>query len=196
MYPGFPAQHCEQVFLQCVAGWGLGLWRDKDLATTFDEKALSCEALADRDLFREINRILPNSSPMIKAISEGRLKAGDITRSIYAIKHSKYSVHPSISVVRNTGHDGSGENCGITDLFDAQEICTREITFNLAKPIKVSSLDQKWVSTFMGGWFAQVHGWLIFLKFNATNSSSRIFYQGLLKAYGLVFRIRQFVRQI
>lgn len=191
MYPGFPAEHYDQVFLQSVACWGVGLWRDRDLSSYFDEIALSREVLSNKELFQKVSRTLPNAPPIIKAISEGRLTAGDVTRSIFAIKHNKYSVHPSISLVRNIGHDGSGEHCGVSDIYSLQEICHSQIVFNLSKPIQVSYSDRKWIFAFMGGWFAQLHGWLLFLKINSANPITHLLYQALLKAYGLVYRIRK-----
>jgi hypothetical protein len=188
MYPRFPAKGYEQVFLQIVACYGVALWRDKDIGPPhFDEIGLAKEVLGDKNLFKQISRVLPHSSLMIQAIAEGRLTAGDVTRSIIAIKQNKYSVYPSVSLVRNMGFDGSGEHCGVNNIYATQKICDEEIIFNLAKPIEVSSFDVKWLNTFFGGKFAQIYGQLVFFKFNANNLISRIFFTGLLKTYEKVY---------
>jgi hypothetical protein len=194
MYPGFPAKYYEQVFLQSVACWGVAWWRDKDLDLFFDEVALAKEVLADKNLFKKVTRVLPNTPLMIQAIAAGHLKAGDVTRSIIAIKQNKYSVHPSVSLVRNMGHDGSGEHCGVNNIYGVQKIYDKKIIFNLHKPIDVSPLDAKWIATFLGGRLAQFYGDLVFLKLNASHRISRNLFSMFVKAYdkgiGLVNRIR------
>lgn len=201
IYPGFPTKHYEQIFLQCAAGWGIALWRDKDFGPFFDETSLSKEVLADKNLFKKISRVLPHTPLMIQAIAEGRLKAGDVTRSIIAIRDNKYTVHPSVSLVRNMGSDGSGEHCGVNSIYATQAICENKIVFNLRKPIEVTRFDSKWIATFFGGRFARLYGDLIFLQFNAKYVVSRIFFTRLLQAYdkaygkvgGLRLRIRRFL---
>lgn len=200
MYPGFPAKAYEQIFLQSAASWGIGLWRDKDFGPFFDEMSLSKEVLADRNLFNKINRTLPNMPLMIQAIAEGRLKAGDVSRSIIAIRDNNYTVHPSVSLVRNIGNDGSGEHCGVNHIYATQEIYEEKIIFNLHKPIEVLPSDAKWIFTFFGGKFARIYGDLIAAQFNAKYVVSRIFFAGLLnaydKVYGKVRALRYRIRQL
>lgn len=88
MYPGFPAKCNEKFFCQFVASWGFALWRDKDFAPFFDDRRIAQEVFADKKLFKKINRMLPHTPSMIKAIAEGRLGAGDVVRSILSIKNN------------------------------------------------------------------------------------------------------------
>ena len=196
MYPGYPAKRNEQIFLQCVASWGFALWRDKDVALSFDEKQIAKEVFADKNLFKKINQSLPHMPPMIKAIAEGHIRAADVIRSVLAVKHEQYSVYPSFSLVRNIGHDGSGEHCGVNDIYAVQEISSKQIIFNRHKPIEMSRFDRLWVTHFFGGRFAQIYGWLIFLNFNANHIISRTFFLRLLKVHekvqGLASRCRHF----
>jgi hypothetical protein len=101
------------------------------------------------------------------------------------------------------GNDGSGEHCGVNDIYSTQEICHRKINFNLKKPIEMSNFDKKWVSSFHGGKFAQVHGKLVYFKFNSNHVISRNFFSLLLKTYDIAFgkanslvhRLRKFLHQ-
>jgi hypothetical protein len=195
IYPGFPAKSCEQIFLRCIACWGIGLWRDKDLSLSYDEVGLSNEVLSNKELFRKVNNALPHAAPMIRAISNGQLTAGDVTRSIFAIKHNKYSVYPSVSLVRNIGHDGSGEHCGLNSTYSTQVIADQPTAFNIEKPTYAAAADEEWLANFFGGKWSKFYGWLIFWDLNAKYFISRLFFRGILKIYGLGYRIRLFLRQ-
>jgi hypothetical protein len=189
MYPGFPAKTLEQIYLQCVSYWGVGLWRDKDLPPSFDEVSFSREILIDKYLFGKVNRTLPHMAPMIKAIAEERLKTSDVTRANFAVRYDKLSIYPSVSLIRNTGNDGSGANCGINDAYSKQAIANCFIELNFDKPIMVVKQDERWLSKFLGGKKAELYGWLIFWELNATNTISLSIAKIFLKCYGLFYRL-------
>lgn len=50
----------------------------------------------------------------------------DSAISYYMIKNNLYTIFPTISKVKNIGHDGSGEHCGIDDKFCQQSIDSGE----------------------------------------------------------------------
>jgi hypothetical protein len=189
MYPGFPAKNLEQIYLPCVSYWGVGLWRDKDLPPSFDEVSFSREILANKCLFGKVNRTLPHLAPMIKSIAEGRLKTSDVTRASFAIRYDKLSIYPSVSLVRNTGNDGSGANCGINDAYSNQAISNHFIEINLDKPTAANINDEKWLSKFLGGRRAELYGWLIFWELNANNVINRSIAKVFLKSYGMLYRL-------
>jgi hypothetical protein len=186
MYPGFPGKRSEQIFLKFVATWGVALWRDKDLALKVNEKMIAKEVFADKDLFKKVNQLIPHTPPMIKAVTEGRIEANDLIRSVLAIKYDQYSVFPSFSLVRNIGNDGTGEHCGVNDIYDNQEISSNKIILDVHKPIESSKLDEEWLSNFFGGKSARIYGLLIFWNFNANHIFSRIFIFSLVKTYEIV----------
>lgn len=46
----------------------------------------------------------------------------DTVVSYWMFMHSKYSIFPVLSKVRNTGHDGTGEHGGVTDRYLRQPL--------------------------------------------------------------------------
>lgn len=173
MYPGFPLTDYEQIYLQCLAGWGVAYWRDKDIGPEFDGKELANEVLSKKSLFNKVNNRLPHMTPMIKSIVDGKLKAGDVNRCNYIIKHEKICVFPSISLVRNIGYDGTGEHCGVNEIYEKQKIAEQEIQFDMLKPRKPVLDDARWIAGFFGGRKAIFRNRLLFAEFNAANRVSK-----------------------
>ncbi len=169
MYPGFPAQELRPILIQAHAGWGVGYWRDKDSISDLDQKDFAQEIFADRGLFTKINNGLPHMAPKLKQMAEGRLIAGDVIRSALLFKHDWYSVFPSISLVRNIGHDGTGVHCGISERYVNQEICKTEISFKGFFHLELDVLHQDWIYKYFGGWPAALRNELIYLEKNASN---------------------------
>lgn len=154
MYPHFPARSNSQIYLRCFAGWGFGLWRDKDIGIDtfdFDQRALAAKMIRDRSLLLNMNRCLPHVAPMLASIAEGHLKAEDAIRCGDMTKKLKLSVFPAMSLVRNIGFDGSGEHCGVDDLFARQEIASEPLGIDLSIPRLMLSEDEAWLCSFFGG---------------------------------------------
>lgn len=117
------------------SGWGVAYWTKKECVLQ--------EKMARPKLFEKIIKspiyglmILqryPALYKMLYDMVKGGYKWGDTMRTSLNIIGGTYQVRPSISLVRNCGNDGSGENCGINDL-DKQEI-SQETTFDFEKPI-------------------------------------------------------------
>lgn len=107
-----------------VTAWGIGCWKEKDnefhnLNDDYFLKVLS--------FGKAYYKVLSKCPLGISAISEMFLKKtswGDWKRSIYCILENKYQLRPALSLVRNWGHDGSGEHCGINNSFTARNIST------------------------------------------------------------------------
>lgn len=109
LYPGFSA-------------WGVGLWKEKwsevdwklnnnDLLSDLSEnKKLIKEYLGER-VYWSIKNMCQNNFTFIDAY---------ICYHLY--KQKKYSIFPTISKVRNYGHDGLGEHGGINNIFASQKI--------------------------------------------------------------------------
>lgn len=170
MYPNFPDKNFEQLYLPCLSFWGTGFWRDKDIYPNFNEVKLAKEILADSVLFTKVNRILPHMAPMIKAIIDGKLQAGDVTRCNYIIKHDQMCVFPSVSLVQNIGNDGTGVNCGTDTAFDNQKISEHPVNFNHEKPKEIDPKHIEWLRIYFGGTKAIIRGYLIRQDFITNNA--------------------------
>lgn len=105
------------------SAWGIGKWRDKydigELELEFFEKIL-CSLRKSMKIFLYQPVLL---SQLISMVSKKK-KWGDIMNCTFNILNSTYQLHPSISMVRNWGNDGTGEHCGRDDSFSKQEILT------------------------------------------------------------------------
>ncbi|MBF9024379.1 hypothetical protein HKCCD6035_02340 [Rhodobacterales bacterium HKCCD6035] len=151
MFPEFPSQYYENIFLQCYVGWGVAFWRDKDIYPGFDEEKISKHILNDKYLFNKVNNILPHILPMTQLIVDKKLRAADVSRCNYMVKNDLVCVFPSVSIVRNNGHDGTGSHCGIDAAYAKQRIAEKDIQFDTLKPRKPKRNDERWVTSFFGG---------------------------------------------
>ena len=151
MFPNFPFKHYNQTYLRCFNGWGAAFWRDKDMFPNFDQRGLSAQVLSNKNLFKTVNKLLPHVVPMTHLIKSGKLNAVDVTRCNYIIKNDQVCVFPSISLVRNIGHDGTGSHCGTDAAYEKQRIAEKAIQFDTLKPRKPKRNDERWVTNFFGG---------------------------------------------
>lgn len=118
-------------FFKSFSAWGFGIWRDRFLTKN------ECN-----EMIPKINTYLKNpiKSSQLNKYQYGLLmglmnivKTNKITGDrIYCynnIVNDTYCVFPSISKVRNTGHDGTGEHCPKLDNFN-NIFCLQEIDNN------------------------------------------------------------------
>jgi hypothetical protein len=193
-YPGFPLDgYVTSVPLQDFAAWGYGSWRDRNIINQdFDQKKLMTEIFAKRKIFSAINHTLPHMAPMMKYILDGKLRAGDVSQAALLFKENKVCIFPSKSLVRNVGHDGSGEHCGVDDLYSSQEIFTKHVPINYQMSIVPSDVHSKWVRNFLGGYKGIALGWLIFWQVNSRNG----FVRWLISNFILSLKVMRSVRSI
>jgi hypothetical protein len=110
------------------SGWGVGLWREKYLQQRWNDNSIE-----------EINRFLHRPlkafslisyqygllSGLMNIVKTGKF-TGDRMYCFSNMINGKYSIFPTVSKVRNTGHDGSGVNStkmeGSKNIFIDQSI--------------------------------------------------------------------------
>ena len=168
MAPGFPARAYEQVYLRsAVSPWGIALWRDRDLPADLDQVALARAAFSDRGWFSTFNQTLPDLAPLVRSVARGHLKALDVVRCLNAAQRDLICVFPSVSLVRNIGHDGSGMNCTIDDRLQHQAIAEHPIVIRRDKPVRADPEHQAWLNRVHGGRRLQHLNWLLFAEANS-----------------------------
>lgn len=107
--------------------WGTGFWKNKYEKASFlylnNDYAMNLlhSWKIVFKLFRKRRHVMINR--LIFRLIRGR-GIGDVMWRIYLILENKYCIMPIISKVRNCGHDGSGTNCLINDLYTKQPIDT------------------------------------------------------------------------
>lgn len=137
-------QTSENAVLQhnYFSAWGYGEWGNKRNSML---QALSPEFIKDALLgeseYSELKKSSKNKIMTIFNFSREKIDCMDITRSIYMTVKQKYVLMPAVSLVRNTGWDGSGEHCSkygmkIKDIFSKQEI-SEESSFKVNAAEKI-----------------------------------------------------------
>lgn len=78
--------------------------------------------LENKNYVNKLNSIAEHVLKNYKNEKSKGVTAGDTIICMNIVKKDQYSIFPTVSKVRNLGHDGSGEHCGITDRYIKQEI--------------------------------------------------------------------------
>jgi len=169
MFPGFPASNLQPLLIKEFSAWGVGYWRDKFILPDFNHSKFAKQIFLDHNLFNKINYGSPHLAPMLKQMAEGKLIAVDVIRSSLLYQHDCYCVFPSISMVRNIGNDGTGDHCGVNEIFSHQEICEAEMIFDRSTHLTFQASNQKWIRDYFGGRPAILRNKLIFLEMNTSN---------------------------
>lgn len=129
------------IFVNDNSAWGFGRWRDKYCPTIEDTKKILSSFINIIRIFHRYRILLPILFHMMKV----RTLYGDAIWTCYNIIYNKYQVRPSLSLVRNWGHDGSGIHCGTTDKYINMRISS-VTTFELPDiPIKRFKAVDKFV---------------------------------------------------
>lgn len=186
-YPNFPSGvNIKPVALRAYAAWGYGTWSNRDYVNPqFDQSNLMKEIIENKSLFAELNHGLPHMVPMIKSILDGTLRAGDVTRSALLFKEKKICIFPSISLVRNIGHDGTGLHCGLSMRYENQEICTESVSFERLTDFKPKKSHTLWLNRFYGGRISELRNWLIYLELTSNSRTTKFFSRFIVILYQL-----------
>lgn len=121
-----PGDYTKDCFLlPRFNGWGFAIWEDR-----FQSAA---HYMWNKIPVKEYKSTIENKRKLRKLVSlmgEDYLKmlynemnkpgmdALDLRYMFHQYQHNLYTVYPSASLVQNTGHDGSGLHCGVTNRFD------------------------------------------------------------------------------
>ena len=111
-------------FAQAYSAWGVGLWRDKFNLVDFDSSHFWSDFSNPLKWLR-LNKTLGDHVFIHLLISKLRQTIFEDTCICYhQFKNQMLSVFPSISLVRNMGHDGSGVHCSAKskNIFENQRI--------------------------------------------------------------------------
>lgn len=128
-YPVFiPENYRQDIYIWMgFSAWGVGIWKEKWAKVDFSERGgikNVREFLINLNDVIKLNKIANHYIPALFHI----LKQNCLIADGYICRHQflnkMYSVFPTLSRVRNIGHDGSGINCGFmkNDIYSSQEI--------------------------------------------------------------------------
>jgi hypothetical protein len=111
-------------FYKAFSAWGVGYWKEKFNAVDFETKSF-WKDFKNPFLWNSFNKTLGDH--VFIHLLHSKIKKqvyGDTAVCCHLFKNDMVSVFPSITLVRNLGHDGSGIHCGDTmhSLFSNQAI--------------------------------------------------------------------------
>lgn len=136
----------KDIFIwQYFSAWGAGLWKEKWEKVKWEQDIVINDLkqlLSDKKQVGRLNSIANNIIPgLIRIVETGHI-TGDTLICYHLFADNMYCIFPSVSMVRNTGHDGSGVHGGtiMTDEYRNQHIHNGngnlEMPFNI-KPEKI-----------------------------------------------------------
>jgi len=109
--------------------WGFATWANRwnnidFLLNDFNEQ------IKNRGLFKKLKNTAPNATLILLLDRARIINAMDARIYFNLIKNDQYVVFPTISLTRNTGHDGSGEHCGTNNTYMNQKIDDGSFTYS------------------------------------------------------------------
>ena len=113
-----PAYYKKDIYLSLrFSGWGFGIWKDR-----YDRIKMNIEGyeefLKDKAAVIRFRRGGEDLLYLLKHEAEGLIDALDVKIMFHQFQNNLYTVAPTVSVVQNIGHDGTGVHCGKTDKFN------------------------------------------------------------------------------
>lgn len=107
--------------------WGFGVWSEKT-GTEKERRVTAVSVLQSLPRAWKSFRTYPACFRMlISMVSQGKTW-GDVIRTQNNIVNGTFQVRPAMSLVRNWGNDGSGENCKVDKSIEQQPI-SEALTF-------------------------------------------------------------------
>jgi len=151
-YPfNIPDNYKDEIYLWTgFSGWGSGIWRNKWKMVDWDKDSTLNQlfsVLKKPSRILKFHNIANHYLPAILLMLEKKVIHGDGYLSLFQYLNGLYSVFPISSRVRNIGHDGSGENCGVTNTYISQEIYSGHSNYQLNYEIKPSPELDKMLQT-------------------------------------------------
>lgn len=136
------------------SAWGVGLWKRKYNELVVDgkySKDFACKTLSS---FSDSFKILKTKARILDALMymvHQDAFHGDTVMESYLILENKYSLFPTISKVKNWGHDGSGVHCNnmMNDIYARQKIDS-DCNFQLTTDIDLEKSIAKSLKQFNG----------------------------------------------
>lgn len=129
-------------YFRDFSAWGYGIWKDryKEFYYTPEEQA---EFLSNwRYAFQAYKICGLKIRSHLNTIKLNLPLYGDGVISLENIKNDRYCIFPTVSKVRNSGHDGSGVHCGYAenDIFSTQEI-DNDNDYKLSKNVPIKDTE-------------------------------------------------------
>ena len=108
-------------FRQGCCMWGVGFWKEKLESVDWDMRLFN-ERLKNKNNLQKVKKFHLKAIPQLLRMRDNGNFQSDGFLFLYLISTGKFCVYPSLSLVRNIGHDGSGLHCGVNEKYQNQKI--------------------------------------------------------------------------
>lgn len=93
--------------------WGFGIWRNKYYELDFNTNFFFEYYFNPVNILKTINIFSNVFCQLVDDKYNNNYITGDTSICFHSVINNKFSIHPVMSMVKNTGHDGSGIHCGV-----------------------------------------------------------------------------------
>ena len=113
-----PAYYKKDIYLSPrFSAWGFGIWKDR-----YDRIKMNIEGyeefLKDKAAVKQFRMGGEDLLYLLKREAEGIIDALDVKIIFQQFQNNLYTVAPTVSIVQNIGHDGTGTHCRKTNKFN------------------------------------------------------------------------------
>jgi hypothetical protein len=113
-----PAYYKKNIYLSLrFCAWGFGIWKDR-----YDRIKMNIEGyeefLKDKAAVKRFRMGGEDLLYLLKCEAEGLSDALDVKIMFQQFQNNLYTIAPTVSIVQNIGHDGTGVHCGKTNKFN------------------------------------------------------------------------------
>lgn len=144
-------------YYQTFSAWGFGIWKNKFKTFYYSSEDLAA-FMRNFNYARGIYKIAEQKPlSILENIKSGLPLYGDGVISLENIKNKMYCIFPTVTKVKNHGHDGSGIHCGKIDddkfanqIIDTSKHFDYDENFSLIDLKIVKSMNQYFKLPFKG----------------------------------------------
>lgn len=130
-------------YYEAFSAWGFGAWKNKPIKEFYNPDEIIGLLTNKKFIKKSIQYYgLAQLFSLLIAVNRKVVKYGDGAITINLLKENRFCVFPTVTKLRNHGHDGSGVNCGIVkdNTFIKQRI---DIYFEFSYSKSVPIFDRK-----------------------------------------------------
>lgn len=111
----------DAYLITAFTAWGVGLWRDKwnQVDWSWDNFNVM---LSKKENYKNLKRNYQIYLPQLFKVRDSGVITADGVLFLNLLDKNMYSLLPVKTMVRNTGHDGSGEHCGYSTTYINQKV--------------------------------------------------------------------------
>lgn len=157
-------------YYKAFSAWGFGSWKTKPLKYIYNADEI-VEFINNKSYIKESikNYKFANLNYLLISIMQSAQTYGDGAITMNLLKENKYCVFPTVSKVRNHGHDGSGLHCGSTNdnKFVNQKIdCDHEFAYLKNTMLHNKNISKQIIKHFEINNVALLKFFILLLKYN------------------------------